>query len=183
MASLEIAYSATLQFLWIETLRSLYIYQMSKWYLMSIKSWVERFVKGEKHTVWDTKKRKYLSMLSISYWFSFSVSGIGECSWKPVSQTKQKQITDMEIRLVFARGEGVNKGTEREFGVGRCKLLHLEWISRSSRCSSAETHLTIIHEDAVLSLPLLSGLKIWYCRELWCRSQTRLRSGISVAVV
>ena len=27
-------------------------------------------------------------------------------------------------------------------------------------------------------LPLLSGLRILHCCELWCRSQTRLRSGI-----
>ena len=35
----------------------------------------------------------------------------------------------------------------------------------------------------VLSLALLSGLRIWRCCELWCRSQTWLRSGVAVAVV
>ena len=30
------------------------------------------------------------------------------------------------------------------------------------------------------SLALLSGLKIWHCRELWYRSQMRLGSGIAV---
>ena len=34
----------------------------------------------------------------------------------------------------------------------------------------------------VQSLASLSGLKIWHCHELWCRSQTRLGSGIAVAV-
>ena len=34
----------------------------------------------------------------------------------------------------------------------------------------------------VRSLPLLSGLRIWGCCELWCRSQTRLRSRTAVAV-
>ena len=33
------------------------------------------------------------------------------------------------------------------------------------------------------SLALLSGLRIWHCGELWCRLQTRLGSGIAVAVV
>ena len=33
----------------------------------------------------------------------------------------------------------------------------------------------------VRSLASLSGLKIWHCRELWCRWQTRLRSGVAVA--
>ena len=34
----------------------------------------------------------------------------------------------------------------------------------------------------VQSLASLSGLRIWHCRELWCRSQTRLGSGIAVTV-
>ena len=32
----------------------------------------------------------------------------------------------------------------------------------------------------VQSLALLSGLKIWRCHELWCRSQTWLGSGVAV---
>ena len=35
----------------------------------------------------------------------------------------------------------------------------------------------------VRSLASLSGLRIWCCRELWCRSQTWLGSHIAVAVV
>ena len=34
----------------------------------------------------------------------------------------------------------------------------------------------------VRSLALLSGLRTWHCRELWCRSQTWLRSQIAVAL-
>ena len=34
----------------------------------------------------------------------------------------------------------------------------------------------------VWTLALLSGLSIWGCHELWCRSQTRLRSCNAVAV-
>ena len=41
---------------------------------------------------------------------------------------------------------------------------------------------TSIHEDTVGSLGLLSGLRIQRCRELWCRSQRRLGSGVAVAV-
>ena len=33
------------------------------------------------------------------------------------------------------------------------------------------------------SLALLSELRIWYCHNLWCRSQTWLISGVAVAVV
>ena len=41
--------------------------------------------------------------------------------------TKQKQ-THTENRLV-AKEEGGSRGTDWEFGVRRCKFLHLEWIS------------------------------------------------------
>ena len=37
--------------------------------------------------------------------------------------------TDIENRLVVAKGEGLGGGVGWEFGVGRCKLLHLEWIN------------------------------------------------------
>ena len=32
----------------------------------------------------------------------------------------------------------------------------------------------------VRSLASFCGLRIWHCHELWCRLQTRLRSGIAV---
>ena len=35
--------------------------------------------------------------------------------------TRQKQIMDIEGRLVFARAEGAERGTDGEFGVGRCR--------------------------------------------------------------
>ena len=35
----------------------------------------------------------------------------------------------------------------------------------------------------IQSLSLLSGLRIWHCRELWYWSQMQLRSGVAVAVV
>ena len=45
------------------------------------------------------------------------------------------------------------------------------------------TNLSSIHKD-VSSIPaLLSGLRIRHCRELWCRSQRQLGSGVAVAVV
>ena len=41
--------------------------------------------------------------------------------------TKQKQITDMQSRLVFARGEG--GGWTGSLGLVDMKNYHLEWIS------------------------------------------------------
>ena len=35
----------------------------------------------------------------------------------------------MENRLVVAKGEGRESRMDWELGVGKCKLLHLEWIS------------------------------------------------------
>ena len=43
--------------------------------------------------------------------------------------------------------------------------------------------LTSIHEDMGSSLASLSGLRIWHCRELWYKLQTRLGSRVVVAVV
>ena len=44
------------------------------------------------------------------------------------------------------------------------------------------TNPTGNHEVEVRSLPLLSGLMIRRCRELWCRLQTQLGSRVAVAV-
>ena len=46
--------------------------------------------------------------------------------------TKQKQIMAKESRLVVARGEGGGGGMEREFGLGGCKLLYLEWMGNGA---------------------------------------------------
>ena len=35
----------------------------------------------------------------------------------------------MENRLLVAKGESGGRGLDGEFGIGRYKLLHLEWIS------------------------------------------------------
>ena len=46
---------------------------------------------------------------------------------EPIHRTE----TDSDIvnRLVVAKGSGGGRGMDWEFGVGRCKLLHLEWIN------------------------------------------------------
>ena len=41
----------------------------------------------------------------------------------------KKRLTDIEKRLVAAKGERGGSGKDREFGVGKGKWLHLEWIS------------------------------------------------------
>ena len=57
-------------------------------------------------------------------------------------------------------------------------------VSRSSRHGSAVMNPSSIHEGAGLSPGLsLSGLRIPSCCELWCRSQTLLRSCVAMVVV
>ena len=41
----------------------------------------------------------------------------------------EKKLMGMESRLVVAKGEAGGSGMDWEFGVNRCKLLPLEWIS------------------------------------------------------
>ena len=53
-----------------------------------------------------------------------------------ILSTKQKQITGMESSLMVpgvwvGRVEG-ESGMDGEFGVNRCKLLHLEWMGKEA---------------------------------------------------
>ena len=38
-------------------------------------------------------------------------------------------ITNLENRLVVAKGEEGGGGMDCEFGISKCKLLYIEWIS------------------------------------------------------
>ena len=65
-----------------------------------------------------------------------------------------------------------------------CFLFKKKTNLMSSHCGSEVTNPTGIHENGgSIPLALFSGLRIWHCRELWCRSHKSLRSHVSVAVV
>ena len=70
-------------------------------------------------------------------------------------------------------------------GSAAVKGLHLKLVVscfRSSRRGSAEINLTGNH-DVVGSIPgLTQWVKVRHCHELWCRSQTWLRSGVALTV-
>ena len=52
----------------------------------------------------------------------------------------RNRLTDIEKRLVVAKGEGVGEGMEWEVGVSRCKqLLLLSHFSRVRLCATPET--------------------------------------------
>ena len=46
------------------------------------------------------------------------------------NEQNRNGLTIIENGLVVAEGERGESGMDEEFGVGRCKLLHLEWLSR-----------------------------------------------------
>ena len=60
-----------------------------------------------------------------------------------------------------------------------------EYSSKSSHRGAAEMNLSRNHEVAssIPGLTQLSGLRIWHCHELWCRSQMWPGSCVAVAVV
>ena len=59
--------------------------------------------------------------------------------------------------------QGGGSGMDWEFGVSRCKRLHLEWISRSSYCGEVEMNPTGNHEVAGLIPSLAQWVKdlVW----------------------
>ena len=60
------------------------------------------------------------------------------------------KLTDIENRPVVAKGDWGGSGRDGEFGVGRCKLLHLEWISNEVLlCSTGDyvQSLGIDHDE------------------------------------
>ena len=53
----------------------------------------------------------------------------------------EKKIMDLENRLVVAKGEEGKVGMDWAFGVSRCQLVHLEWISNEVLLGSTGNHV------------------------------------------
>jgi len=67
-------------------------------------------------------------------------------------------------------------------GSGRCLPRPKEWWAFPLWCSGKRIQLGTMR-SWVPSLASLSGLRMRHCRELWCRSQTRLWSCVAMAAV
>ena len=55
--------------------------------------------------------------------------------------TKQKQTHRHREQTCGCRGGGEGSGMDGEFGVNRCKLLHLEWISNEVLLNSIRNYI------------------------------------------
>ena len=89
------------------------------------------------------------------------------------------------LQLLFGFDEfGSQDRNELYFLEGEENFQDQKATARHSRCGSVVMNSTHIQED-VGSIPGLaqgcSGVRIQCCHELWCRSQTQLRSLVAVA--
>ena len=84
-----------------------------------------------------------------------------------MAKTKNKQTNKQRKNPKLFPNKGLFKIFSWEFPL---------WLSK------LRTQLVSMRMQ-VRSPALLSGLKIWRCHELWCRSQTQLGSHVAVAVV
>ena len=57
---------------------------------------------------------------------------------------KRNRLTEIENRLVVAKGEVGGGGMDWEFGISRCKLLYIEWITTYSYCIAQGTIFNIL---------------------------------------
>ena len=88
----------------------------------------------------------------------------------------------MDLNLVL--------NNEQYFGSGgkiiqKIRMYHQKkmLMGEFSLCGLGELKSDIVSRRMwVQSLALLSGLRIWHCCKLQCRSQVQLRSGVAVAV-
>ena len=53
---------------------------------------------------------------------------------------KRNRITNIENRLVFAKGEGGGGGIEWEVGVSKCQFLYVEWVKNKVLLYSTELY-------------------------------------------
>ena len=84
------------------------------------------------HTKWSQKETNTI-------WYHLHVESKTWHNWSYLQN--RKRLTDIENRLVVATGEGGGRGMNWEFEVGRCKLLHVEWINNKVLLNSTGNYI------------------------------------------
>ena len=76
-----------------------------------------------------------------------AVPGVAK-SWTQLSINIQNRLTDIENRLGIAKEKRERGGMDWEFGVTRCKLLHLARINKIQLYSTGNyIHYPVINHD------------------------------------
>jgi len=57
------------------------------------------------------------------------------------------RLTDIENKLVIAKEEWGGSEMDGEFGAGRCKLLHLEWINNDVLLYSTGNYIQFLRME------------------------------------
>ena len=85
------------------------------------------------HTKWSKSERERQIPYDITY--------VESKIWhKWTYLWNRNRLTDIENRLVVAKGEGVGRGMEWEFGISRCKLLYIGWINNKVLLYNTENY-------------------------------------------
>ena len=82
----------------------------------------------------EVRKRK-----TITVWYHSYVES--QIWHKRTYLQNRNRLTDMENRLVFAKGEGCERGMDCELGISRCKLLYTAWINNKVLLYSTGNHI------------------------------------------
>ena len=88
------------------------------------------------HTKWSKPERR-----TNTIWHHLCVESKIRHKWTYLQN--RNRLTDIENRLVVAKGEGGGGGMDWEFGVSRCKLVYMEWINNRSYCIAQGTIFNI----------------------------------------
>ena len=80
------------------------------------------WLKLETHTKWSKSEKRKTNTI----WYHLYLESNIWHKWTYIQ--KRNKLMYLENRLVIAKEEREGVGMDWEFGVSRCKLLHLEWI-------------------------------------------------------
>ena len=110
------------------------------------------------------------------------MSSLGTSTDAALKKTKQDKIL-CPIKLSFRNEKKFLIGREITENLLQAGLPLKQWLSGVPVVVWCVKNTAKTCKDAGLILASLSGLRIWGCHKLRCRSQMWLRSGVAVAVV